>query len=151
MLLQSEQEHDDLVELEPTTGKCVRHSKRQNPALASCRIDGHFARLDGHFVSLYRQSGVLHFRIDDTDFELADDTYAEISRGEKRNVLRLLRNNVPLFAWEYAAPVIDDIDKLQMSIDPRIEEEHFDFGLLVKNVLSDPRRRHRIYHPEPGD
>ena len=142
VLLQSTDKFDDLAELEPTTGRLTWYSKHQTPALAFRPIRGHVARLDGHTLILYREATMLHLRIDDADFELTDDTYIELVRGNL-NVLTVIRRGVVLFSWTYKPPVIEP--PLEMDPTPFVEEEHFDFGLFVYNVMRDACRRDRIY------
>lgn len=145
VLLESHDKFDDLVELEPTTGQLCWYSKRDNPNMAIRPIHGSFAQLDTHLVFLYRQAGVLHFRVDDTDIELTDDTCVELIRGET-NVLIVKRDNVRLLYLVYKPYVTDEIDQWRMYMNPFIEEEHFDFGLFVWEVTQNTERRSTIYH-----
>jgi hypothetical protein len=144
VLLESYDRFDDLVELEPTTGQVRWYSKRDNPNMATLPIQGAVSQLNGHMVFLYREADVLHFRVDDIDIELTEDTRIELIRGNT-NVLTMLRGDAPIFRLEYKPYVADEIDKWRMYLNPFIEEEDFDFGLFVYNVLKDPRRRADIY------
>jgi len=91
---------------------------------------------------LYREADVLHLRLDDTDFELTDDTRIELSRGDV-NVLTAVRGGTVLFSLKYQPPVIEP--PLEIDPTPFVEEEHFDFGLFVYNIMRDVDRRSRIY------
>jgi len=95
-------------------------------------------------VLLYREGDVLHFKVDDMDIELTDNTHIELKRGEV-NVLKVLRDDAPIFCLEYQPYVADEVDKWRMYFDPFIEEEHFDFGLFLRNLMKDANRRHGVY------
>jgi hypothetical protein len=144
VLLESYERFDDLAELEPTTGELCWYSKRENPHMATLPIHGAISQMDGHRVFLYRETDVLHFRVDDIDIELTEDTRIELIRGNT-NVLIVLRGDVPIFRLEYKPYVADEIDKWRMYLSPFVEEEHFDFGLFVCNVTQNACRRNAIY------
>jgi len=46
-------------------------------------------------------------------------------------------------SWEY------DVEQWDLELDftPGVEEEHFDFGIFLKNLANDCDRRHRCYQP----
>jgi hypothetical protein len=142
ILLQSQDKFDDLAVLEPDTGQLTWYSKEQTPDLASHPIAGHIAYLNGHMLALYRDTGVLHFRIDDNDFALTRQTRIELARGDV-NILKVVRDDVMLLEWTYKPPIIEP--PLDMDPTPFVEEEDFDFGLFVYNVTKDAGRRNRIY------
>lgn len=144
LLLESYDRFDDLVELDPTTGHMRWYSRHDNPDMAVLPICGAVSQLDGHMVFLYREADILHFRVDDTDIELTDDTRIELVRSNM-NILTVLRNDVPLLRLKYKPYVADGTDKWRMYLNPFIKEEHFDFGLFVYNVVKDVDRRDRIY------
>jgi len=100
--------------------------------------------MDSHAVFLYRQTDVLHFRVDDVDIELTEDTRIELIRGTA-NILTVLRDDAPIFRLEYKPYVADEIDEWRMYLNPFIEDEHFDFGLFVRNVTQNPHQRDVIY------
>lgn len=144
LLLQSMDRFDDLAELNTSTGQISWFSRRADPTAASRPVRGHIAQLQGRTLCLYREAGILHFRVDDIDIELTEDTCIELVRG-KTNVLTVLRGDVPIFCLEYRPYMADETDKWRMYLDPFIEEEDFDFGLFVYNTVKDVDRRDRIY------
>jgi hypothetical protein len=144
ILLESHDRFDELVELEPTTGQLRWYSKQDSPNMAARPIHGSFSQLDAHRVFLYRQTDVLHLRVDDTDVELTDDAHVELVRGDT-NVLTVVRSDVPILCLEYKPYVADEIDRWRMYMSPFIEEEHFDFGLFVWEVTQNADRRSAIY------
>lgn len=112
--------------------------------MASRPICGHIAQLDGRIVCLYREAGQLHFRVNDIDCELTENTKVSLVRiREDANRFTVLRDGITLFTWTYQRPVIEP--PLELDPTPFVEEEHFDFCLFVYNVVNDLGRRERIY------
>lgn len=144
VLLESYDRFDDLVELEPTTGNLRWFSERDSLSLATVPIHGAISLLDGHWVFLYRQSDTLHFRVDHVDIELTSDTRIELVRGAT-NILTILRGDAAIFRLEYVPYTADKIDEWRTYLNPFIEDEHFDFGLFVYNVMSNSAHRGRLY------
>ena len=87
----------------------------------------------------------MHFRVDGTDFEITEETQVELARGDF-NVLTLVRNGAVHFRWVYKPPIIEP--PLDMDPTPFVEEEDFDFGVFVYNVIKDTGRTDRIYTGE---
>jgi len=145
ILLQSNDRFDDLAKLDTSTGRVSWFSRQVvDLTIASSPIRGHIAQLCGHTLCFYRKAKVLHFRVDDEDLELTEETQVELVRvRDAVNCITVLRNGVPLFTWTYHRPVIDPL--LEYDPTPFIEEEQFDFCLFVYNVMNDPDRRERIY------
>ena len=147
VLLQSQDRYDDLIELDTASGQITWHSVKNEPHLREGTIDGHFSKLDGKMAALLRENGVLHFRVNQLDVELSDDTEAVWERRPGLHTLTLTRDGKRILRLAYSPPVIDP--PLEVDPTPFVEEEHFDFGLFVHNVLQDKGRRERIYCGRP--
>ncbi|MCD4738513.1 MAG: hypothetical protein K8R89_04565 [Anaerolineae bacterium] len=144
ILLQSNDRFADLAKLDTSTGRVSWFSRQVDSTIASRPIRGHIAQLGGHTLCFYRKEKVLHFRVDDEDLELTEETQVELVHvRDAVNCITVLRHEVPLFAWTYQRPVIDPL--LEYDPTPFIDEEQFDFCLFVYNVANDPDRRERIY------
>jgi hypothetical protein len=144
VLLQSMDVFDNLAELSTSTGQVSWLSKHAHPELTSHPVHGSIAQLHGRTLCLYRQEGVLHFRVDHEDFELTKETSIKLERVRDRvNSISVLRSGTPLFTWAYQRPTIDP--PLELDPTPFVDEEDFDFCLFVHNVMNDPSRRERIY------
>lgn len=144
ILLESNDRFDDLAELNTSTGQVSWFSRRANLTAASRPVRGHIAKLHGRTLCLYREAGVLHFRVNNEDFELTEKTYVKLERIEDNvNRITVLRDGDEMFTWTYRRPVIEP--PLEIDPTPFVEEEHFDFCLFVYNVAGDPSRRERIY------
>lgn len=145
VLLQSNDRFDSLAELDTSTGQISWFSRSADPARASSPVHGHVGQMQGRILCLYRdEAGILHFRVDNVDLELTENTHVELERvRDDANRITILRNGILLFAWTYQRPVIEP--SLEYDPTPFIEEEHFDFCLFVYNVANDPGRREIIY------
>lgn len=144
VLLESFDRFDDLIEFEPTTGQMVWLSKRENPAVAVRPIQGILSRLDGHLVILFRENHRLYLQVDDLRVELTNDARVELEIGSK-NVLFIVRSELPLVRLEYEAYVADKTDQWRMYLDPFIQDDHIDFGLFLYNTLNDLQKRDAVY------
>jgi hypothetical protein len=143
MLLQSQDKFDSLAELDVATG-AVSWLSRSSVEVARVEICGHFSTLAGRLIMLYRFEGVLRLRIDDLVFALTDIHGLERTLlPENMARLTLFEGDAPVFSMTYRRPHI--FPPLALDPTPFVEEEHFDFGLFVYNVLNDPGRRARIY------
>ncbi len=142
LLIRCANSSSELAEFEPQTGKITVCSGEQLASPAPRPVRGSFARLDDHMVVLYRYEGQLHLRIDASDIELTQDTRAEFTKGS-RNRLRVVRAGLVLFALSYKPRRLQP--PLDADMTPFVEEEDFDFGLFVYNVLNEQKRRERVY------
>lgn len=145
ILLRSSDRYGEYAEIDTATGEIVWYPGQSGAVVGLGHIDGHIAVIDGYAVCLYRERGRLHLRIGAVDSEITDDTSAELAQG-KVSVLTLSRHAVGCFRWMYKRPVVEP--PLDIDPTPFVEEEDFDFGLFVRNVMANPERRQRIYrHP----
>jgi len=144
VLMQSLDTFDDLAELDINTGRIRWFSRRANSAAVSRPIHGHIAQLHGRTLCFYRRGGVLHFRVDNKDFELTENTLVNLVRVDHdTNCIKVTREGTSLFSWTYRRPLV--FPPLGLDPTPFIEEEDHDFCLFVYNVANDPGRRERIY------
>jgi hypothetical protein len=147
VFLQSMDKFDDLAELDINTGKISWFSRRADFTAVSRPIQGHIAQLYGRTLCLYRQAGLLHFRVENQDFELTENTHIKLERLHNDvNCITVLRNGAVVFTWTYQRPAL--YPPIEIDPTPFIEGEHFDFCLFVYNVANDPDRRERIYWQE---
>jgi len=142
LILESNDRFDDIAELDTATGRITWYSRRKHREIDTTAIDGHIAVVDGYPVCLYRLDGELNLRIGAVTVELMDDASVRLT-GEGIRVLSIRRRGVECCKWSYARPVIDP--PLSKDTTFGVEEEHFDFGLFVRNVMADPARRERMY------
>lgn len=145
VLMQSNQRYSTYAELDTTTGIITWRSKETDRAASLAEMGGHIVVLDGYPVCLYRAEGRLHLRIAAVDTEITDDTTADLVQGEQggASTLTVSRQGIVCFRWTYTRPIIDP--PLAVDPTPFVGEEDFDFGVFVRNVISEPRRRQRMY------
>lgn len=144
LLLRSANKIADLSRLNLQTGKV-------EPVPDSAEMDilqvtaGQFASVGERFVALYRKdSGELELRIDDRTFTISPSTDAQLLRDGKHRTFILHDAGVRLveLSYEFKSPE-PPLKEDWFSIG--VDEEDFDFMLLVFNVLNTPGRRDRIY------
>jgi hypothetical protein len=144
LLLQSQDKFDELVELNTTTGQVEWYSKHANPLMCVRPIQGHFSQFGEQMVFFYREGGTLHLRVDDADVELDDNTQIALDQHTNFSVLKVMRFGKVIYEWRYTSPVI--YPPLEADPTPFVEEEQFDFGQFVYNVMHTTHRRNTIYH-----
>jgi hypothetical protein len=144
ILLQSKDRFDSLAELDVTTGAVSWISRSGVGEVAWEEIYGSFSCLAGRLVMLYRLEGVLRLRIDELTFLLTGiHSLDRMLLGENMARLTLFEGDTSIFSMTYRRPEV--FPPLALDPTPFVEEEDFDFGLFLYNVLNDPGRRARIY------
>jgi hypothetical protein len=123
--------HNQLQELDLGTGKLAA------PARAAERSDakGVFMQLGDALVVFHAQEGALTLRIGD-DVVPLNGTTVELE-GEDLRKLRVLRDGDEIARLAYPNPIHPALD-WDFSL---AEEEDFDLGLFVRNVLASPKRQ----------
>lgn len=142
MLLQSADNFNEVIELNPISQGIIQYSKQDNPELGVRFIEGFFATIDSHMVFLYRYKGFLYLKINGNIFKLDKDVSIDLIKGSV-NTLIIRQNGLPIFNWTYRLPKVEPMTSFNPT--PFIEEEDFDFGLFVCNVLNDSERKERIF------
>jgi hypothetical protein len=138
LILKSNEQYDELLELEPETGFATSRSRK--PGTAREAIQGHFVKTPESFACLYRWKDRLVFRHDNVAYEIPTGAVATLVAVGPFNVLRVMSGNTELCSWAYPKPQTDFIDALRW-----VDEEDMDFGLFVRNVINDKDRQDRIY------
>jgi hypothetical protein len=130
-------------QFDPSRGSLNTLSRSRLGLTADTPVQGHFGKLGCRRALLYRHRGALLLRVGKQEVDLDDRTQVELERGWWHNVVRVVRAGRVLVRAPYRRPWIFP----PLAWDPTafVEEEHFDFGLFVHNVASDPARRERMY------
>lgn len=140
MRVHSHDRYLDVGEFDPLTGELVESVR--DPAGYADGPSGHYARLAGTLVVLYRDRDDLWLRIGNTAQSLDQERASVVcERTGSASRLSLSVDGRELATVEYPAGEGGGPDDPT----PFAEPKDFDFGLFVKNVLHDERRRRGIY------
>ncbi|WP_460444002.1 hypothetical protein [Amycolatopsis cihanbeyliensis] len=106
-------------------------------------ISGHYDHIGDILVALYRFKGELMLRLGQRDFEVSRiKSMWHLKKDGKRELGLTIRDDWDV-KLEYVSQSDDFIDV--MDITPFAEEEDFDFGLFINNVVNNPDRSGNIY------
>ncbi len=147
ILLQSMEKYDELIEFDPISGVKRKISKKVQPDYSGRAIQGSFSELGDHLIFLFRIDDNLHLIIDNKEVTLP--VYIKVIRFEDISdgtiSLKIIDNisNKVVSELKYQKPNI--YPPLNLDPTPFIDEEDFDYGLFLSNVLNDINRRNRIY------
>jgi len=131
VIVESFLEQDRLQQLDPATGKL---SSPEGPGEAK----GVFMQLGRTLVALHAAEGALTLQLGAEQVPLAGATAA--MAGRELRTLHILRDGEVVARHVYPNPVHPFMEwDLTMA-----EEEDFDLGLFVANVLSSPERRRQV-------
>lgn len=105
-------------------------------------VSGDFVIVNGLLVALYRRDDELRVRVG------RDETVLRAGAVERTVVGRRAKVSVrstsgERLAWAYDLPVLDP--PLSLDPTPRVNEEHYDFGLFLLGVSGDPERIERMF------
>jgi hypothetical protein len=143
IVLQSIDDFDSLAGLDPVTGS-IRWSSRGSAIVKGPPpVSGHITKLAGHLLCFYRLDGALHFRSDDQDIELRGSYSTDQHCCDSACTFAVRCNGQTLLSLAYERPTIAPSYRAGTVYDA--DEEAYDFCLFVHNIMSDPKRRARIY------
>lgn len=137
MLLQSMDRFNDIYAVDLDSGLYSIHDRHT----ITQPVQGFAATLDGYIVLLYHKEGELHFRVNLQDILLDETTTARLNRGQRHRLILENRHGQRV-AWEYTPPQIDP--PLEDNVSACVEEEDYDFGVFVCNIINQPGRRERM-------
>jgi hypothetical protein len=80
MMLESKDDFDELVDLNPGTGTYQLLSRKEHPELTTRPPFGCYSINSGTISSLYRKEGVLYFRVGELEFKLTDEITSTLSQ-----------------------------------------------------------------------
>lgn len=128
--------------LDIATGR-VRRFRRSRLAPGE-RTAGSFTRRAKAPIALYRHDGLLWLQQKDRRIALRPDMVAELTPPSRSRTLTIRSDGEPVWSATYRPERI--WDRLLKGVhDPTMtDEEDFDFGLLVSNVLGTPGRIDRF-------
>lgn len=134
----------EVASFDITTGVLSRMDRSALPDGA--RVSGTYGLVGRIHVVLYRKVDQLQLRVGERLFDHADMLKVSRRRVGEGFVLSIDMNGRQSVELAYEPVVLDP--PLAMDETPFMEKEDFDFGLFLVNVLTDPRRRSRIFSLE---
>jgi hypothetical protein len=147
MLVQSHDRFDDLGAFDPLSGDLdeFKRSRIADDARLKESLRGHFAVLGDTVAVLYRDDDALWLRLGDRARDLSSGrSSAKWERIGRRARLSLLDGAEEVASVEYV-PGPTGGPSLADDVTPFASCEDWDFGLFVRNVVSDEGRFRRIY------
>jgi hypothetical protein len=142
MLLQSHKSFNTMADYDPVTGTFVTFSRSSEPARASGKKAGAFDDIGGKRALLFRLAGVLYLQVENQRMQM-DDHAIELQSVHGRRVLQVFSDGKVVLELTYDPPILDP--PRAMDPTPFVEEEDFDFGLLLSNLSRDRSRQSRMY------
>lgn len=127
-----------LHQLDTETGEVSPAPLQGSAQQTGEQAKGYFAALGRTPVVFYAHRGDFHLRAGE-DVQSLSGATVEVT-GEGLRTLRILKNGEVVLRVAYANPVNPPME-LDLSM---AEEEDFDLGLFVKNVVGSPKRRERM-------
>ncbi len=107
------------------------------------KSNGVYVKIDDVFVAFYRVGLRLFFSVDEQVLPLDEGVTCSLKQERQMKTLSFFRSNKLIFSWTYVDPLPENW--FENDPTPMVEQEDFDLGLLVRNVLSDQGRMKRIF------
>lgn len=146
MLVQCFDRYDVIADFDTVTGLVAPRSRPTSVAVWD--TDGWYASLDGASVVFYRHGGELKVRINSTIFHLDRSASIAWARHSGRSILQV-QDASSVVVLSYAAGV--PLGSLADDPTPFVEDEDWDLGLFMFNVLSDPQRAELVRLSQRGE
>jgi hypothetical protein len=101
--------------------------------------------LAGKTIVFFRQGDALHLRVDQSVIELNGDISVQYCRVGETHTLQVVsrRDGSALLRLDYTLPL--NVVPVGEDPTPFVEDEDFDFGLFIANVVNNPERSAIIY------
>ena len=126
---------DTLVNFDPLTGKYeIVDLSSLNYAP---KTEGSCETSAGTFMALYPFNGQIMFRINDKTFTLDEQTIVNVTGPDERRILKIIRDGHQIAIHEYVVTA----ERFEDDPTPMIDDEDFDFGLLISNISKDAQRK----------
>lgn len=146
MLVESHDEFGLVGDFDSATGKLVLISRDSAGALLEQPLRGHFAELGEQVAILYRHdNGRIKFRLGDFQIEPGESESVQWNPMGSMAEIKLVSAGQILASAKYQRGP-DSYPGIEDDPTPFAEAEDWDFGLFVRNILSDSVRSATIYH-----
>lgn len=137
--LQSNDKYDEFAKYDHGKGTFTITSRNELGGNSPSSTEGRFTIMSSVFVALYKFDQGLFVRIGDRQIPLTDDVIVTVSGELKKRLLIVKNAGKEIARFNY---VLDSSKKFLDDPTPFIENEDFDFGLLISNIsVNDKRKR----------
>jgi len=146
LYLQCHSFYESVLEFDPESNE-MRYKRRSDlRKLVESDLSGRFAMINNRVVLLFRYSGLLYLQCDHSRTEISDSLQVQlVSKNDDRGHvwhICIKESDRVLLDESYIA---QSADYAIFDPTPFVEEEDFNFGVLLKNVVSSRDRRDRFY------
>lgn len=140
MILRSFVDYKQIIEFFPSKNK---YRKCDNSS-DNLKCDGNFMILEGIKVFFYRDKERLCLNIDFTEFEIRNSCFVKLNKHtETGTEFNLFEGNDKVVTINYQFNRNDFLFDDEPS--GFVEEEDFNYGLFLKNVISSIERRNQVF------
>jgi hypothetical protein len=144
LLLQSQIKFELMAYFIDNTRHLELWSRKECPDRLVSPINGHFSLLDGNTIAFFRNvEGSLCILIDQTIIVVTDNFEVDYFRDDQCHLI-IFERGEELFHLNYSIPLIIP-PLIEDFVSSFVEEEDFDIGLFIFNVLKDSKRKEIIY------
>ena len=148
LFVESHDHFDDIGAFDAATGRLERYSRSTSAGRLRAEnepVSGHYSDMGTTLGVLFRYGGALSLQLGDRRWRV-DDSHSRVTWERSGSTARfsISNENGGFETIEYTPgpnsgpPLADDST-------PFAEDEDWDFGLFVRNILADAGRRDRIY------
>jgi hypothetical protein len=143
--IQSQDRFNECVIVGPAEDNLRLATKTTNKSdLDQLPLIGFCGNTGGHRAFLYRWQGELRIRVDDgLPIPVTDDLSVLWVRSGNQVRFALMQNGNAIIDFHYLQS--EDLSNIKDDPTPFVEAEDFDFFLLIRNVLTDPGRKDRMF------
>ncbi|MFZ6775049.1 hypothetical protein ACO0LB_20320 [Undibacterium sp. SXout7W] len=138
LTLQSKKTYFRLLELNCEDGSCRETTRRAiDGKFLPIKINGVFDFLSEILVALYVSNGAIFLKIGNIVIQIVNGVTVVLDRDKMASTLTVVHGSRVLASLSYVCSVDE---KIKDDPTPFIEDEDFDFGLFLKNVISSRER-----------
>lgn len=142
ILLQSFDSIGELVELDPDSRNIQSFCKVEHDNAGKESICGFYATLGDKTLAFYLHEDHLYFQVNESYYVIAENPRVELDYKGVGATLRLEIKSDTTLKISYERPIL--VVPLEEDPTPFVEEEDFDFGLFIFNILTHQARKERL-------
>lgn len=142
--------YDQVVSLDTDSGDFFEFSRVDRPDLVKLiktPAEGFFSYVDNRLIFFYystpRKSVSIRMDNDLIEFEYEDKVLLE-KKSETQNLFRIQKGEKTVFSLVYNRPIINPLLGFHQMVS-MVEEEDFDFLLLIYNMCNEPNRKEWVF------